>query len=65
MLQSLFDWGNSGSSVFPLLCNPIPLFGQCCSFVLKYAEKFEVSHNLELEVGKIYNTALVEFFVKK
>jgi hypothetical protein len=65
ILQSLFDWGNSGSAVFPLLCHPIPLFGQCCSLVLKYAEKYEEAHSVDLEVGKIYTTALVEFFVKK
>lgn len=64
MLHSLIEWANSSSPVLPMLCNPMPLFAQCCSLVLKYGEKFEELNNLEPQIIKIYDSALKDFFVK-
>ena len=47
------------------LCQPIALFSQCCSFILKNGEKLEEQNKQEPELIKIYNKTLDDFFNKR
>ena len=68
VLNSYISLANSGSPIMASLNNPLPLFSQACSLVMKLADSFpdEKERKKAVEaVGNIYQEALKDFFIKQ
>ena len=63
ILQSLMDFSNTSSTLVAELSQPLPIFAQCCTMVLKCCQKLKDSE-VEQKVLGIYRTAMDSFFDK-
>ena len=68
VLNSYISLANSGSPIMASLNNPLPLFSQACSLIMKLAESFPDEKERKKAVkavGNIYQEALKDFFMKQ
>ena len=63
MLRSLIDLSNSSSALVNELSQPIPLYAECCTLILKFAQKLN-DKRIDDEILGLYQSSLKTFFNK-
>lgn len=63
MLQSLIDLANTASPLVSELSQPLPIYAQCCTLVLKFSQKIK-NEELDENILSIYKKAMNSFFNK-
>lgn len=63
MLQSLIDLASSSSPLVAELSQPLPIYAQCCTMVLKFTMRIK-NEELDQEILSIYKKAMHSFFNK-
>jgi len=61
VLKGLIAIANGGSSVVPALSQPLPIFSQLCTLILRLALQAEAGVE---ELNKVYDEALADFYHK-
>jgi len=61
VLKNLISIANGGSSVVPALSQPLPIFSQLCTLILRLALQAGVGVD---ELKKVYDEALGDFYLK-
>jgi len=61
VLKRLISIANGGSSVVPALSQPLPIFSQLCTLILRLALQAEIGVE---EIKKVYDDALGDFYLK-
>ena len=63
MLQSLINLANSGSPLIAELSQPLPLYAQCCTMILRFSLQLK-DEELDTNILSIYKKAMDSFFNK-
>jgi len=63
LLQSLIDLANTASPLVSELSQPLPIYAQCCTLVLKFSQKIK-DDKLDENILSIYKKAMNNFFNK-
>merc|ERR1712126_766909 len=63
MLRSLLDLSNSSSALVNELSQPIPLYAECCTLILKFTQKLN-NWKIDAEILELYQSSLKTFFNK-
>lgn len=64
LLEYLLELANSGSPLVSQLSQPIALFSQCTSLLLKISQHMKKSGDLDQKIIEVYSKALGNFFHK-
>ena len=64
VLQGFVELANGGSPLMSLLSNPIPLFAQCCTLIVKFSQQMG-GQDLSSKIQGVYERAIEDFFSKK
>ena len=63
MLRSLIDLSNTSTALVNELSQPIPLYAECCTLILKFAQKLN-DKRIDDEILGLYQSSLKTFFNK-
>ena len=63
MLRSLIDLSNSSSALVNELSQPIPLYAECCTLILKFTQKLN-DKKVDDKILELYRSSLMTFFNK-